>query len=55
MQPGIFIGGLLIASGIYGWTHGFFHPEKISRRISLRVYKLLCLIMIICGLIVIVL
>jgi hypothetical protein len=45
----VFVGGLLIAAGIYAFAYHYFHPDKISPKISSKQFRWLCVIMIIGG------
>jgi hypothetical protein len=45
----VFVGGLLMASGIYAWSYIHFHPDKLSPKMTVKQFRWLCVAMIVGG------
>ncbi|MDB6110391.1 MAG: hypothetical protein JWR69_2141 [Pedosphaera sp.] len=45
----LFVGGLLMAAGIYAWSYIHFHPGKLSPKMTFKQFRWLCIGMIVCG------
>ena len=54
LNPDILIAGMMIGMGVYAWTYIHFHPDKLSPRVPYRVFRWLCVTIVVLGSILIV-